>query len=655
MKNKIISVLAIFSLTFTMTCVFSGCSDDDDETDITSDEETTQDDEDSSDENSEDDDSASIDENNITTDVESDDAGYDSSVTYSTEADDYDGEISDATGTEEGYDYVDLGLTSGMKWARVNIGASSPEDRGDYYAWGEIETKSKYNDSNCETYGLDFYSIAGNPYYDAAAATWGGQWRMPDTDEFQELVDECEWNWVKYNDITGYIVTGPNGNSIFLPTTGYKYSSTLYYESSKGFYWSSMPDTDDTEMAYCFYFYSDKYDDYALDNYRRNGRAIRAVYDEDLEFNSAGVKLLAGSSSKKWYWDTEFDSSSRVWGNAGYTAGTNGNWSSGIWWGATCDDDEVTWINQAYISGTIDENLSDTYNTYMVFATSGVLKSYDGDGNVIRSSSYTISGYDGTYNQAGLDGTENWALGTLSTNAILFPYSIRFTIVDELEIVYLDAEQMQLIYATESTDNWGECTWWAFSSKTTGSINGYDYVDLGLSSGVKWATVNVGADVPADYGYYVAWGETSAKSSYTTSNSTTFKVEMDDISGNSTYDIATAKWGSTWRIPTYDECNELFDECTWTETTQEDSDGEEINGWLVEGPNGQSIFMPSAGYKMGSYTYYAGDVWNYWTSTPSYLVKSDDAMYNWTAYCLFDEKMGSSDRYLGRSVRAVSY
>ena len=96
------------------------------------------------------------------------------------------------------------------------------------------------------------------------------------------------------------------------------------------------------------------------------------------------------------------------------------------------------------------------------------------------------------------------------------------------------------------------------SSTTAGTA-----VDLGLS--VKWATVNIGATLPADYGNYYAWGETETKDEYTEDNSVTYgDSSFGDISGDATYDAATANWGSSWRMPTYDEFKELLNDCTWT-------------------------------------------------------------------------------------------
>ena len=146
-------------------------------------------------------------------------------------------------------------------------------------------------------------------------------------------------------------------------------------------------------------------------------------------------------------------------------------------------------------------------------------------------------------------------------------------------------------------------------SAPTGYINNYGYVDLGLS--VKWATTNVGASSPSDYGYYFAWGETSTKSDYTEANSRTYRTSMGDIAGNAAYDAARANWGGTWRLPTQAECEELKYQCTWTWTTQGGH-----NGYCVTGKNGNSIFLPAAGSHNGSSLLDVGECGFYWSSTP---------------------------------------
>ena len=148
----------------------------------------------------------------------------------------------DLSGTHKGHDYVDLGLS--VKWATCNVGADSPEEYGNYYAWGEINTKSRYIVDNCGTWEKNIGDIKGTSR-DVAHQKWGGNWRIPTVEEFKELVDKCDWDW----DGDGYIVTGPNGNSIFLPAAGGRLEDELYYGGLDGFYWSSTPYSENTEDA----------------------------------------------------------------------------------------------------------------------------------------------------------------------------------------------------------------------------------------------------------------------------------------------------------------------------------------------------------------------------------------------------------------------
>ena len=176
-----------------------------------------------------------------------------------------------------GHDFVDLGLSSGLKWATCNIGASSASEYGDYYAWGETTTKSNYSSWNCVTYGQQIGDISGNPQYDAARANWGGTWRMPTKVEFEELINNCTWTWTSEGGYNGYRVTGPNGNSIFLPAAGYRYGTSLYYAGSNGRYWSSTPYETSTQYAYSLYFSSDYHD--TRWRYRHYGLSVRPVSD----------------------------------------------------------------------------------------------------------------------------------------------------------------------------------------------------------------------------------------------------------------------------------------------------------------------------------------------------------------------------------------
>ena len=177
------------------------------------------------------------------------------------------------TGVHNGHEWVDLGLS--VKWATCNVGASSPSDYGNYYAWGETTTKSSYTFNNSRTYNRSVGDISGNPQYDAATANWGKGWRMPTKAEFEELVDKCDWQQGGHG---GYKVTGPNGNSIFLPAAGWRTGSSLFDAGVDGSYWSSTPNGSNTLSAYSLYFYSGYH--YAYWLYRRfDGRSVRPVSD----------------------------------------------------------------------------------------------------------------------------------------------------------------------------------------------------------------------------------------------------------------------------------------------------------------------------------------------------------------------------------------
>lgn len=174
-----------------------------------------------------------------------------------------------------GYEYVDLGLPSGLKWAVHNVGASAAEDYGDYYAWGEIETKDSYTQQNSVTYGMPMEDISGDPQYDVARALWGETWRLPTRDEQKELLDNCTWEWTSQNGVNGYHVTGSNGNSIFLPAAGYKENSSHTEVGEYGYYWSSTPQSNSNLGAYYLYMSSSSKLSYYYA--RVAGQSVRAV------------------------------------------------------------------------------------------------------------------------------------------------------------------------------------------------------------------------------------------------------------------------------------------------------------------------------------------------------------------------------------------
>ena len=176
------------------------------------------------------------------------------------------------------HDYVNLGLPSGTLWATCNVGANAPEEYGYYFAWGETQPKDTYdwstyqfsygsssmltkycNNSNCGYNGFTDNLTILLPEDDAATANWGSGWRMPTSEEWQELNQNTTHRWTTQNGVTGSLFIASNGNSLFLPAAGCRDGSSLDYAGSDGGYWSSSLYTVNPNGAWFFYFYSGDY------------------------------------------------------------------------------------------------------------------------------------------------------------------------------------------------------------------------------------------------------------------------------------------------------------------------------------------------------------------------------------------------------------
>lgn len=195
------------------------------------------------------------------------------------------------------HEWVDLGLPSGTLWATRNVGASTPEDYGDYFAWGETEPKDYYHSDNYKWFvegsGIDYWitkycndSIEGyngvvdnkmelDPEDDAAYVNWGPSWRMPTKEQQDELRESCTWTWTTLNGVNGYQVAGPNGNTIFLPAAGYRHVHLLSSDGTNGYYWSRTLYPYTSFGAYYLRCFSTNVGwDYTR---RSNGFSVRAV------------------------------------------------------------------------------------------------------------------------------------------------------------------------------------------------------------------------------------------------------------------------------------------------------------------------------------------------------------------------------------------
>lgn len=199
----------------------------------------------------------------------------------------------ETTGWENGHEFVNLGLPSGLLWATCNVGAVSPEGYGDYFAWGETHSKDYYDwstykwcDGTFDTqnkYCTDsYYGYVDNKTTldysdDAAAYNWGGAWRMPTDEELNELINNCSWSWTNFNGVNGFMVTGPNGNSIFLPAAGYRTGYDLRETDAFGIYWSTALNANEPMYADALSIYDGRVYKYGYDP-RYYGRSVRPVF-----------------------------------------------------------------------------------------------------------------------------------------------------------------------------------------------------------------------------------------------------------------------------------------------------------------------------------------------------------------------------------------
>ncbi|MBR4364835.1 MAG: Ig-like domain-containing protein [Prevotella sp.] len=392
-----------------------------------------------------------------------------------------------SSGAPANVEAVDLGLPSGTRWASCNVGATKPEEYGGYYSWGETEEKDNYS---WEKYKyLDVYekydgytriickdignNICGTQY-DVAHVKWGGNWRMPTKAEMEELLEQCTTEQTVLNKVQVMKLTGPNGNFIFLPFTGF-------------------------------------YDDGDIEN---EGFCTQC-------------------------WSGELDSYSSTWALVIY------------------NEENYKWV------GRYGRN----------------------EGNSVRP--------------------------------------------------VMDAPSVSR-----------------------------EAIDLGLPSGTKWANMNVGASRPEEYGTYFAWGETSAKSSYSWDNYMCpemacgkpgdpvfdFVGDIADIAGTK-FDAAKMNWGASWNMPTAKQVEELASNCYSSLVT--------INGVqcrkLTSRINGNEIIFPLAGARWFEDFAYEGSLCYYWASTlrqggyvsPGRLIVRDDVHgWGWSMG-------GENDRFCGFPIRPV--
>lgn len=213
---------------------------------------------------------------------------------------------------------IDLGLTSGTKWANINIGATKPEEYGGYFPWGETKLIMSYYPLYSPFNGLtesevrDLGAIDSNrnltQEYDAASVLWGNGWHMPTVENIIELGNECKWVKSTLNNVEGYKIIGPNGNFIFLPFAGSTWNFTLSGAQKFGLYWTSTSQPGNFGTSYCISLSQDNFESYYWTN-NSQGISIRPVINDNIsgiistiserqqsdEYNLMGQKVIKNS------------------------------------------------------------------------------------------------------------------------------------------------------------------------------------------------------------------------------------------------------------------------------------------------------------------------------------------------------------------------
>ena len=319
--------------------------------------------------------------------------------------------------TGDDHDYVDLGLPSGTLWATCNVGADTPIDYGDYFAWGETQPKDDYSWSTYQycndSYGNALTKYCTNSSYgyngftdnlttllpedDAATANWGNDWRMPSKEEWQELRNNTTVIWTTQNGVRGRLFTAANGNSIFLAAAGFRTDDLHYYAGSFGDYWSSSLNTDVPDGAWGLDFGSGN--EYNLSGYSRAcGFTVRPVRD--------GVQNYAPTGSINGKFSINEDGGQVYFsqGNLQYQASTN------------------TWRfadNQYDYVGSDNNNISSTYNGWIDlfgWGTSGYNHGavcYQPWSTHMDNSGYYVYG-DSQYNLYDQTGQADWGCNPIS-------------------------------------------------------------------------------------------------------------------------------------------------------------------------------------------------------------------------------------------------
>ena len=605
------------------------------------------------------------------------------------------------------HEYVDLGLPSGTLWATCNVGASSPEDYGDYFAWGETQPKddcswSTYKYCNGSYNTLTKYCTSSSygtfdnkkeleTADDAAAANWGREWQMPSRKQCEELInsDYTTTKWTTQGGVNGYKITSnSNGKSIFLPAAGFRDGTNLSLVGSYGLYWSRSLSSSYSDDAYYLYFGLSNIGMYDYD--RNGGQSVRPVRRQEPKKEHEYVDLGLPSGT--------------LWATTNVGANNPEDYGDYFAWGETIGNNDgktdFSWSTYKWCNGS--ENTLTKYCQQSDYGYNGFTDTLtellpEDDAATINWGSEwqmpskkqseelcneeyttvtwkTVNGVAGMEVKSKINGNSIFlpAAGYQHKSSVEWAGTFGF-FWSRTKATYYDGYYMDIFSSGSSS---GIETYHGSRDKghsvrpvRVQEKKKHEYVDLGLPSGTLWATTNVGADSPEDYGDHFAWGETEPKSNsyswstYKWCNGSEYELtkycQRSDLGYNGFTDnklellpeddAATVNWGSEWQMPSKEQCEELFnsDYTTTTWTTRNGVYGRKI----TSKSNGNTIFLPAAGWHIDTSLINVGSLGSYWSRSlsSSYSSYASGLCYD------SDNPIGTydCDRYYGQSVRPV--
>lgn len=578
--------------------------------------------------------------------------------------------LSPASGEINGHQWVDLGLPSGLKWATCNVGASTPEDPGDYFAYGEVSEKDSYVFNNSINLKKEIRHISGRSEYDAATVHWGKEWRIPTYHEVDELIYNCRMEWTTINGKNGYKLTSLiNGASIFLPATGLVDGTQPEFTQECGWYWYSgfKDPIADEEPPYAPSFTFSANSRYRGFNARYIGQCIRPVSGRNRHVENPQTGTTAGH---EWV-DLGLPSGIR-WATCNVGASSPTKRGKHFSWGETASKSSYT---TSKLSEMDVEDIAGNPAYDAATAAWGKNWRMPTEENFRELIEYCSEEY------VDIDGVKCLLLTSLQNNKSIFIPATGY-----IEGTTLNHGKTNGFYWSSTPDRDWNTAAYGFTYRHgygifpgggsresgrcvrpvtdnppmeaneivpyDGEIGGHRWVDLGLPSGLKWATYNVGATSAEQLGRLFKWGEIYDIYDKRPKNNLS-KKPIRDIQGNPAYDAARANWGETWRLPSEEDFQELLDNCTIAFAYICGTRGFKLTSKI----NGKYIFLPEAGHDPTGNETWHGIGWRhcvYWSSTSKdlYYYTYEDVGVSLTIYQdLSVENWDKDNSYVGRIIK----